>query len=101
MTQKGSNQSEDTESVKTAKHRPQKQEKLSDPKDSLSTKKEQKPLPETVICNPDPNAVWLAGTEARSSTKAEDGLASGGEHHDIPDSKKGKDLENKNEDGEA
>ena len=68
IAHKRSNQSEDTESVKAAKHQPQKQDDLSDHIDGLPTKEEQKPLTETVMCNPDPNAVWSA--EALSPTKA-------------------------------
>ena len=77
IAHKRSNQSEDTESVKAASHRPQKQENLKDLMDSLSTKEKQKPVSETIMGNPDPNAIWSAGTESLSPTKADDGLASG------------------------
>ena len=56
----GSNQSEDTEPVKPASHQPEKQDVLSDLMNALSNKEEQ---PETVVSNPDPNAVWSADTE--------------------------------------
>ena len=69
--------------------------------DGLPTKEKHKPLTETVMCNLDPISVWSAGTEALSPTKADDGLASGVKHHDIPDSKKEEDVDNKNEDGGA
>ena len=69
--------------------------------DDLSTKEEQKPLQETVMCNPAPNAVWSVGTEVLPPTKPDDDLASEDEHHDIPDSKKEEDVDNKNEDGGA
>ena len=56
----GSNQSKDTEPVKPSSHQPEKQDVLSDLMNGLSNKEEQ---PETVVSNPDPNAVWSADTE--------------------------------------
>ena len=96
---------EDTESVKAVKHQTQKQDNLNDPMDDdskdLSTKEEQKPLPETVRCNPAPDAAWSVGTEVLPPTQTDDGLASEVEHCDIPDSKKEEDVDHKNEDDAA
>ena len=97
----GSNQSEDTEPVKPTSHQPEKQGNLSDHTDDLPIKEEQKPPTETEMCKTDSNSVWSAGTEALSPTKADNGLASGVEQHDIPESKEEEDGDIKNEDGGA
>ena len=97
----GSNQSEDTEPVKPTSHQPEKQGNLSDHTDNLPIKEEQKPPTETEMWKTDSNSVWSAGTEALSPTKADNGLASGVEQHDIPESKEEEDGDIKNEDGEA
>ena len=101
MAHKESNLSEDTESVKAANHQPENQDVLSDHTDDLPIKEEQKPPTETEMCKTDSNSVWSAGTEALSPTKADNGLASGVEQHDIPESKEEEDGDIKNEDGGA
>ena len=53
------------------------------------------------MCKPDSNSARPAGTEALSPTKADNGLASGVEQHDIPESKEEEDGDIKNEDGGA
>ena len=82
MTQKDSNQSEDTESVKTAKL-PEKQGMSSNYTDDLPIKDDQTPL--TPQCKPDSNSVWPAEVE----------------EHDIPESKEEEDGDTKIENGKA